>query len=550
MSTSVRRKPVLSWSAPSGDVSAGTREPSSRRAATPRDYPDDSDSTTPKTMSLRVSAVLLLLAPSGACGGVDVRTTERSPEREHASTGDEGERSDESERHLRPAIELDGAEIHLALQEPRPAIVYVLVRASTTVAPERLNRRLRRHWRAHEAALERVKALGTQRHEAMWALEDELRALPEQELTPARRAELRARREALMQRFQPRMERATARLDARRTRALEAFRAHVLDAFDRASSTEVLALAELEVQQATAEAADGVDLPDVSRAIDLLRRLVHRGRFEEHDERRARYLLGCLLAQTGEHDAAAESWEALLDAPGEELQAEVRFRLGEHYFDSGDLARAIAAYRAVPEGDPTYDLALYRLAWSHWVAGDTNEARSAALRQIAYAEAGRATPGRGEEKIPEMVQLIAETLASDEDDRGAALGDEVAAPRRATILARLSRLLTDRGLLARARVALEAAEAAGDGDEIAAARRALAARSGSVHLRIVAFIEATARQCHELEPGRYAVTLEPGAQGPVVTIEGLEPEGCDAVVWEGDERVRGTATLTVTDARR
>jgi len=91
----------------------------------------------------------------------------------------------------------------------------------------------------------------------------------------------------------------------------------------------------------------------------------------------AYYLLGYCLGEQGEEERAVDVYQEMLARrPETRFAAEVWTRIGEFFFNSNELARALEAYSAVlPFVDsPFYDKALYKLAWTHYRLADPERA--------------------------------------------------------------------------------------------------------------------------------------------------------------------------------
>ena len=70
--------------------------------------------------------------------------------------------------------------------------------------------------------------------------------------------------------------------------------------------------------------------------------------------------------------------------------SEAWVRVGEHHFDEGQLAAAIAAYQQVvrrgPGKNPYYDSALYKLAWAFYRADRYQQAIAHFDRLVLFAD--------------------------------------------------------------------------------------------------------------------------------------------------------------------
>ena len=91
----------------------------------------------------------------------------------------------------------------------------------------------------------------------------------------------------------------------------------------------------------------------------------------------AYYLLGYCLGEQGEEERAVEVYEELVARrPDSRFGAEVWTRIGEYYFNTNELDRALFAYSKVlgHVESPFYDKALYKLAWTHYRLADPERA--------------------------------------------------------------------------------------------------------------------------------------------------------------------------------
>ena len=85
------------------------------------------------------------------------------------------------------------------------------------------------------------------------------------------------------------------------------------------------------------------------------------------------YALGYGLQEEGRLDDAAEVYEELVrEYPRSSYFAEVNFRLGEFYFDTGRMAEALEAYSRILAHPVSefYDKALYKLGWIYYKLDD------------------------------------------------------------------------------------------------------------------------------------------------------------------------------------
>lgn len=86
-----------------------------------------------------------------------------------------------------------------------------------------------------------------------------------------------------------------------------------------------------------------------------------------------RYILGYAMYEQGERDDAVRVLEELArNYPDSEYLPEVSFRLGEFYFETGQMGDAINAYNRILEnpGSVFYDKALYKIGWAYYKLDD------------------------------------------------------------------------------------------------------------------------------------------------------------------------------------
>jgi cellulose synthase operon protein C len=139
----------------------------------------------------------------------------------------------------------------------------------------------------------------------------------------------------------------------------------------------------------------------------------------------AYYLLGFCLGEQGEEERAVEVYQELLARrPQSKFAAEVWTRIGEYYFNTNELSRALDAYSQVlPFVDsPFYDKALYKLAWTHYRLADPERApqefQNAVdifVKLLDFNEQSRAAGSeRGGDLRAESVQYIAISYADEQ----------------------------------------------------------------------------------------------------------------------------------------
>ena len=113
-----------------------------------------------------------------------------------------------------------------------------------------------------------------------------------------------------------------------------------------------------------------IDLPerDYSRSISAYAKIIHD--FPNYpDLDKVYYLLIYCLVETRNLDLAVRYMERFIQLyPDSAYKSEVEFRVGEHYFDQVEFARAIPHYQKVLETGESefYTKALYKLAWAYF----------------------------------------------------------------------------------------------------------------------------------------------------------------------------------------
>ncbi|MCZ7585313.1 MAG: tetratricopeptide repeat protein [Deltaproteobacteria bacterium] len=119
-------------------------------------------------------------------------------------------------------------------------------------------------------------------------------------------------------------------------------------------------------------------LHDYSRSIDLYRKVIERfPRYGNADA--AHYLLAYCLTESGDEDGALAIYGRLIEHYGDsKFVAESHVRMGEIYFDRGELDRnayeqAISHYQQVTPDSRFYDKALYKLGWTYYKMANVND---------------------------------------------------------------------------------------------------------------------------------------------------------------------------------
>ncbi len=111
---------------------------------------------------------------------------------------------------------------------------------------------------------------------------------------------------------------------------------------------------------------------DYSKFIRHFRELLNRFNYDKNVDS-LYYALGYALYENNEREEAAQVFEGLLSGhPNTRYALEVRFRLAEYYFESGQTNEALALYKKIME-TPTsiyYEKAIYKLGWVYYKSND------------------------------------------------------------------------------------------------------------------------------------------------------------------------------------
>lgn len=140
-----------------------------------------------------------------------------------------------------------------------------------------------------------------------------------------------------------------------------------------------------------------------------------RDRFPAYAHRDAvLYQLAYASELAGDAAGARAAYQDLVAIAGSSLAVEGWFRLGELAFTDGDLPAAIAAYQHVATTPPYATIVAYKLAWSHWRAGDMATAAQAFAAFLERGDPDAAT------LAPEARQYLALAwIEPDQDGDGA-----------------------------------------------------------------------------------------------------------------------------------
>lgn len=116
------------------------------------------------------------------------------------------------------------------------------------------------------------------------------------------------------------------------------------------------------------KAAPGEPAKDYSSLINHFKALAPRHRYGKGADS-IRYILGFSLYEQGKRDEAVKVFEDLVrDYPNSDYIPESSFRLGEFYFETGQMGDAVDAYSRILKNPKSvfYDKALYKLGWAYY----------------------------------------------------------------------------------------------------------------------------------------------------------------------------------------
>jgi tetratricopeptide (TPR) repeat protein len=147
----------------------------------------------------------------------------------------------------------------------------------------------------------------------------------------------------------------------------------------------------------------------------------------------AYYLLGYCLVSTSKDREARNAFEDLIRLrPDSKYVPEAWVRIGEYYFDYGELEQAISSYAQAlnfPE-NTFYDKALYKLAWSYYRIDRFEEAIQSFKDLVLYADRKKRETGKtGSELREEAIQYLAISLAEEDWNNDGLPDEEFGMPR-------------------------------------------------------------------------------------------------------------------------
>ena len=150
------------------------------------------------------------------------------------------------------------------------------------------------------------------------------------------------------------------------------------------------------------------------------------------------YLLGYMLAESGDDEGAMKAWTRLVERfPKSEYAPEVVLRMGEIHFDYGEFNKAAENYKKALTyaNSKYYDKALYKLAWTYFQIYDYDRAIRTFKKLIAYYDAQKDKGGAlGSALRDEAVDYLAKSLAEDDWDNDGLEDDNAGVARALSYL--------------------------------------------------------------------------------------------------------------------
>ncbi len=142
----------------------------------------------------------------------------------------------------------------------------------------------------------------------------------------------------------------------------------------------------------------------------------------------AYYLLAYCELQQGNDEEAKDLFLALMEKrPDSQFVPEAWIRVGEYYFDLGELENARDAYAKSMEYTDSrfYDKALYKLAWTHYRQDNFDEAIKRFKELVEYSDEQERRTGRsGSVLRAEAVQYVGISLAENDWDSDGIVDEE------------------------------------------------------------------------------------------------------------------------------
>ena len=201
--------------------------------------------------------------------------------------------------------------------------------------------------------------------------------------------------------------------------------------FEKSNDDFLIADEDYQVQMALYDQGKIPDMPppvtrDYEQTIGTFRKLIS----DWPDYRLidgAYYLLAYSELQQGNEEEAKDLFLALIEKqPESQFVPESWIRVGEYYFDLGELENARDAYGKSMEYKESrfYDKALYKLAWTHYRQDNFDEAIKRFKELVEYSdELERKTGRSGSVLRAEAVQYVAISLAENDWDSDGIVDD-------------------------------------------------------------------------------------------------------------------------------
>ena len=194
------------------------------------------------------------------------------------------------------------------------------------------------------------------------------------------------------------------------------------------------------------EEGEGVDpIPDFHQAIDAYGTVIRR--FPKHSlVEDSLYGMAYCYTEQGDPDRAAEEYSRLIQRyPDTRYSLEINMRLGEYYFETEDLTRAIGHYqKAVRADNPNYkDKALYKMGWAYYNLDEYEKAIETFFELLDYDLTGE---GSSESLADESIDIIARSFGESTGTPGLVkkLSSRSHDPRSQAILFKLADLYKER----------------------------------------------------------------------------------------------------------
>lgn len=193
------------------------------------------------------------------------------------------------------------------------------------------------------------------------------------------------------------------------------------------------------------EGVEADPIPDFHQAIEAYGTVIER--FSGHSlVEDALYGLAYSYTEQGDPDRAAEEYSRLIQRyPNTRYSLEINMRLGEYFFDMGELDRAIGHYRkvAMAENQDYKGKALYKMGWAYYNLDEYGEAVDTFFTLLDH---DLTLTGSAESLADESIDIIARSYAESSGTPGLVrrLSSRPHDPRSEAILFRLADLYKER----------------------------------------------------------------------------------------------------------